>query len=69
MDKQTAMALMNCSPADAARELGVTSSAISQWPDEGPLPASAENRVLAWLAKKHLPLPQMLEQAAMQKAA
>ncbi len=63
MDKTTALRMMGCSLADAARELGITSSAISQWPDAGPLPASAENRVLAWLARKHLPITQMAQDA------
>ena len=64
MDKTTALRMMGLSLADAARELRITSSAISQWPDEGPLPASAENRVLAWLARKHLPITQMAEAAS-----
>jgi hypothetical protein len=68
MDKRTALHMMGGTLADAARELGITSSAISQWPDEGPLPESAENRVLAWLARKHLPLTQMAEEAT-RKAA
>lgn len=41
--------------AVVAGRLGITPSAVSQWPGDGPIPESAENRVLAYLARKHLP--------------
>lgn len=52
---------MGGSVALAAEALGVTRSAISQWPDDeaGDLPESAENRVLAVQARRHLP-PELL---------
>lgn len=55
MNKQTAIRILGGTVSEAARVLGITSSAISQWPDEGDLPNSAENRVLAALARRHLP--------------
>ena len=55
MNKQTALQLCGGgSVSDAAKALGITSSAISQWPNDGDIPATAENRVLAFLARKHL---------------
>ena len=36
----------------AAAAIGVSSSAVSQWPEE--LPARIEDRVLAVLARRHL---------------
>ena len=53
MKKAKAIELLGNSVKAAAASLGVTSSAVSQWPEE--LPRSIENRVLAELARRHLP--------------
>ncbi|MCU7370252.1 helix-turn-helix domain-containing protein [Paucibacter sp. O1-1] len=53
MQKQTALRLLGGSPALVAREVGVSVQAVNQWPD--PLPARIADRVLAALARKHLP--------------
>lgn len=57
MLKQRAIELLGGTVSAAAVACGVTPSAISQWPAE--LPANIENRVLAALARKHLP-PELL---------
>ena len=57
MLKSKAIELLGGTPAAAAREVGVTTQAISQWPDE--LPDRIADRVLAALARKHLP-PEMI---------
>lgn len=44
MDKKRAIDLLGGSPAKAAEKLGVTPSAVSQWPDE--LPRRLADRVL-----------------------
>jgi hypothetical protein len=41
------------SVAETARRLGISFQAVNKWPDE--LPSAIENRVLAYLARKHLP--------------
>ena len=53
MTKVRAIELLGGSPTTAAEKIGVTPSAISQWPDE--LPRRLEDRVLAALARDHLP--------------
>jgi transcriptional regulator with XRE-family HTH domain len=53
MSKDRAIALLGGSMSEAARRIGVTVSAISQWPEV--LPARLEDRVLAALARVHLP--------------
>lgn len=53
MRKAAAIALLGGTVSEAARRLSVTASAVSQWPED--LPESAENRVLAYMARKHLP--------------
>jgi hypothetical protein len=55
MNKANAIELCGGSISSAAKELGITSSAISQWPETGELPEGVQNRVLAYLARKHLP--------------
>jgi hypothetical protein len=60
MDKATAITLIGPSLSDAARAIGVTNQAISQWPD--PLPRRIEDRVLAAQARRYLP-PHLLGQA------
>ena len=52
MTKVRAIELLGGSPTAAAERIGVTTSAISQWPDE--LPPRLEDRVLAALARQHL---------------
>lgn len=53
MKKTQALKLLGGSVADAAVAIGVSSSAVSQWPDD--LPDRIADRVLAALARKHLP--------------
>lgn len=53
MNKRRAIDLLGGSPTAAAVACGITASAVSQWPDE--LPKNIEDRVLAALARKHLP--------------
>lgn len=53
MRKSTALKLLGPTPAALAKEVGVSSSAVSQWPEE--LPPRIEDRVLAALARRHLP--------------
>lgn len=54
MDKASAIKALGGSVTAAAAAIGVTPSAITQWPDE--LPRRLEDRVLAALARKHLPI-------------
>lgn len=61
MNKQRAIDLLGGTPAKAAAEIGVTPSAVSQWPDE--LPRRLADRVLAALARRHLP-PELIGQDA-----
>lgn len=60
MLKTKAIELLGGSAASAAEAVGVSPSAISQWPDE--LPDRISDRVLAALARKHLP-PELIGQA------
>jgi len=60
MTKLEAIRLLGGTPSAAAAELGITVSAISQWPDE--LTKAIENRVLASQARKHLP-PELIGSA------
>jgi len=60
MKKAEAVRVLGGTVSRAARELRVTPSAVSQWPDDGDIPEHAENRVLAWLARRHLPIQEML---------
>lgn len=54
MTKSEALKLIGVTTVTAAAEaLGITHSAVSQWPEV--LPEAIENRVLAFLARKHLP--------------
>jgi hypothetical protein len=52
MNKSKAIQLLGGSVAAAAEAVGVSQSAISQWPDE--LPLRISDRVLAALARRHL---------------
>ena len=53
MIKSHAINLLGGSPTSAARLVGVSVQAVCKWPD--PLPRRIEDRVLAALARKHLP--------------
>jgi hypothetical protein len=53
MLKKHALELLGGSVTSAANLIGVTPSAISQWPDE--LPKALEDRVIAALAREHMP--------------
>lgn len=53
MLKSKAIELLGGTPKAAADAVGVSPSAVSQWPDE--LPIRIADRVLAALARKHLP--------------
>jgi len=53
MNKARALELLGGTVATAAEAIGISSAAISQWPDE--LPPRIEDRVLAALARKRFP--------------
>ena len=53
MEKAKAIQLLGGTPAKAAAAIGITTSAVSQWPDM--LPATIADRVVAAIARKHLP--------------
>lgn len=53
MRKLKAIELLGGTTASAAKEIGVSYQAVDKWPDE--LPARIADRVLAVLARKHLP--------------
>lgn len=53
MEKTKAIELLGGTVAKAAEAVGVNSQAISQWPDV--LPARLADRVVAAVARKHLP--------------
>ena len=52
MKKSEAIALLGGTVASAAKAMGITSSAVSQWKDDEPLPKVSEARVLAALWRK-----------------
>jgi hypothetical protein len=52
MEKAKAIELLGGTVTSAAIEIGVTPSAIAQWPEQ--LPSRLSDRVLAALARKHL---------------
>jgi len=53
MRKEKAIELLGGSVSAAAERIGVTYQAINKWPDE--LPPRIADRVLAALAREHLP--------------
>lgn len=53
MDKACAIEMLGGSIASAAAAIGVSYQAVDKWPD--PLPPRIADRVLAALARKHLP--------------
>jgi DNA-binding transcriptional regulator YdaS (Cro superfamily) len=54
MKKSEALQLLGGTNAAVARALGISSSAVSQWPEdaEGDLPRATEDRVLAELWRR-----------------
>jgi hypothetical protein len=62
MRKAKAIELLGGTPAAAAKEVGVTYQAVDKWPD--PLPRRIADRVLAAVARKHLPASLIGEEAA-----
>lgn len=57
MNKELALSFIGGSPQLAAKAVGVSRSAVAQWPD--PLPPKLVDRVLAAWARKHVQsLPQ-----------
>lgn len=57
MQKTKAIELLGGSIATACEAVGISYQAVNQWPDE--LPGRITDRVLAVLARKHLP-PEMI---------
>lgn len=53
MNKAKAIELLGGSVAAAAKLIGVSYQAVDKWPDE--LPARISDRVMAAIARKHLP--------------
>lgn len=53
MLKSKAIELLGGTVASAAEQIGVSYQAVDKWPD--PLPDRIADRVLAALARKHLP--------------
>lgn len=66
MDKARALQLLGGTPTTAAAAVGISPQAVSQWPDE--LPAAIADRVIAALARKHLP-PELIGGAPEQEVA
>lgn len=63
MDKAKAIQLLGGTLQAAARDIGISLQAVSQWPDV--LPDRIADRVLAALARKHLP-PELIGGAAVE---
>jgi hypothetical protein len=53
MRKDFALSVLGPNPKDLAAAVGVSRSAVQQWPDV--LPPRIADRVLAAIARKHLP--------------
>jgi len=53
MRKEQAIELLGGTIASAAEKIGISYQAVDKWPDE--LPQRIADRVLAALARKHLP--------------
>lgn len=66
MLKAKAIELLGGSTASAAKEIGVSYQAIDKWPDE--LPPRLADRVLAAVARKHLP-PELRGEPEQKEAA
>lgn len=67
MLKAKAIELLGGTTASAAKEIGVSYQAIDKWPDE--LPPRLADRVLAAVARRHLPPELRAELVPEQKAA
>ncbi|CUI55647.1 Uncharacterised protein [Achromobacter xylosoxidans] len=67
MKKSEATRLLGGTPAAAAQAMGITPQAYSQWPDE--LPRRLRDRVVAAIARKHLPAEMLGEGGPAQEAA
>lgn len=67
MDKKRAIDLLGGSPAKAAEKLGVTPSAVSQWPDE--LPRRLADRVLGAAVRHGIDVSGAADPAQPQEAA
>ncbi len=52
MTKSDVLKLFGGSVTGAADGLGITHSAVSQWPDTGPLPEKVQQRVQAYLFRR-----------------
>lgn len=61
MRKRKALELLGGSIASAAEAIGVSYQAVDKWPD--PLPPRIEDRVVAVIARRHLP-PELLGEKA-----
>ena len=59
MLKTEAIRLLGGTNASAASAIGITASAVSQWPEV--LPPTIADRVVAAIARKHLP-PELIGQ-------
>lgn len=59
MDKSKAIELLGGTVAAAASKVGVSPQAVTAWPD--PLPPRIADRVIAAVAREHLP-PELLAQ-------
>lgn len=57
MLKSDALRLLGGTISSAARKVGITASAVSQWPDE--LPPAIADRVVAAIARERLPLAEL----------
>ena len=64
MKKQKAIELLGGSIASAADAVGITYQGVNQWPDD--LPPRIADRVMAAIARKHL--PELVEQQVAQGA-
>lgn len=65
MKKSQAIQLFGC-VGDAAAAIGVSSSAISQWPED--LPSRLQDRVIAALVRLDKPVPEWAKNAPVQEA-
>lgn len=63
MRKTKAIVLLGGSIAAAAHAIGISYQAVKQWPDE--LPPRIADRVLASIARKHL--PELVEDDALER--
>lgn len=62
MQKSKALKLLGGSTAAAAKAIGVSYQAVEKWPD--PLPDRIADRVIAAIARQHLPPELLGEEAA-----